>query len=610
MGATTTPHLDRQRRFERALARIRWFGIAFGIFQIVSYQPFPGTVVPRAMYTFAGSGLALLALVNVIVHRKLRGDASAEQLRRIGVVAFAADMAAIWGLVWAFSFEQFGSTWVILAFASLEGALRYQLKGALLPVLFALPIEGAREIYRNTSYDFPIYFDSLTFRIGFLGIVGAFAGVMGRDLTREREQALDRAVMLEQLADREHIARAESTAFQQVILAGVAAAGMQEALQRMIEAIARDLGYHHIAVLMREEDRLNVVALHGFTPVARRASLAIGEGISGAVAISGQTEVIPDVGADPRYVQVERSTRSQITVPIKAADQIIGVLDCESPDVDSFDDTDAARLGRLADQMALVIENARLLSKERAMVEQLRELDQMRSDFIAIASHELRTPLTAIQGSIKTLRRTDIDVSAEDLQEFLAILDRQAERLARLVEDLLMVSHIDAGGVSLRMEDVQLHDAMSDVLAEIGHRAGRVSVAIPTDVPAFHTDGHRLRQVVRNLVDNALKFSSDQTTVRVTAHHDGSTLLLEVTDEGHGISPEDLERIFDRFYQVGGSLRRHGDGFGLGLYITRRLVEALGGSIEVSSAHSEGTTFRVRLPAVRADGSQLGAVTA
>ena len=594
---------ERALRFERALVRIRWFGIAFGAFQVAFYNPYPGTVVPRSMAVISGIALALLLAANVIVSVTLRRDSDARVLARVGAIAFAIDLAAMWSLVWAFTFEEYGATWVILSFGVMEGALRYQLRGALLPVMIALPLEPLRDLYRVRAFDFTFYLDSLTFRLGFLAIIGSFTGVIARNLDRERAHAVARAADLAELAEREHEARAESNAFQQVILAGVAAQGMQDALQRMIDHTAEQLGYEHIAVLMVDRDALSVVALSGFSPETRHASVPLGEGIAGHVAITGITEIISDVALDPRYYAAEPSTRSQVTVPINVADHVIGVLDCESPELNAFDEVDAGRLERLAAQMALVIENARLLSKERAMVERLRELDQMRSDFIAIASHELRTPLTAIQGSIKTLRRRDITIDPDDLHEFLAVLDRQSDRLTRLVEDLLMVSHIDAGGVSLKMGSVDLADAMEDVLAEIGARARRVSIAVPPAMPALHTDGHRLRQIARNLVDNALKFSADPASVRVTAHRDARRLVLEVADEGHGISEEDRQRIFERFYQVGGSLRRRGDGFGLGLYITKRLVEALGGTIDVDSTVGRGTTFRVVLPAVGTDGS-------
>jgi two-component system sensor histidine kinase VicK len=225
----------------------------------------------------------------------------------------------------------------------------------------------------------------------------------------------------------------------------------------------------------------------------------------------------------------------------------------------------------------------------------------MKSDFLSIASHELRTPLTSMQGSIKTLRRSDITLTSDEALQLLAVLDRQSDRLTRLVEDLLLVSRIDAGGVSLRFESVDVGEVCNDLLRELGRRGERVSVALPPDLPHILTDGQRVYQVARNLVENALKFSPEESIVRVTVHGDGDRLLLEVEDSGPGIHEAELPSIFDRFHQIGGALRRRADGFGLGLYITKRLVEALRGEIEVSSVVGKGTTFRVRIPFQRAE---------
>jgi signal transduction histidine kinase len=597
-------------RLERAMMRVRWFGIVFGLYQVFSYVPNPGTVAPRSTVPLALGGLGLLLGANAVVLAARRTQVSVERLRTLGWWVFLVDVAAVWMIVWAYTFEEFGTTWVIITVLCLEGALRAQQRGAMLPVLLAIPIESVREVVRFDSFadlralGVGSAVSSVTFRVGIFFMIGAVAGAIARNLEHERAEAERRADERTKLAEREAAARAESSAFQQVILAGVRAAGLEESLQSMIDSIAIELGYERLAVLMVNDvdpRTMSVVALHGFPGVSTGENVPEAQGIAGAVLSSGSPEVIADVRADTRYHLVDPSTLSQITLPIRVGDRIIGVLDVEASVLDAFDQPDLARLERLCNQMGLVIQNARLLAAERATVERLRDLDTMKSDFVAIASHELRTPLTAIQGSIKTLRRAKDTFEPAQSEELLAIIDRQADRLTRLVEDLLLASRIDSGRVQLRMDSVDLGDTLRETLDELGARADRVSLAVAPTLPRLITDGQRIGQIARNLIENALKFSPEGSPVRVTAHHSSEGLVLEVADDGPGIPPDEIPHIFERFHQIGGSLRRRGEGFGLGLYITQRLAEALGGRIEVDSKLGRGTTFRVYVPVAAAD---------
>jgi signal transduction histidine kinase len=586
-------------RFERALARVRWFGIALGLYQVLGYSPDRITKrVPPSMRVVSLSALVFLALVNGIVWKVLeRRRRDPRAVRWLGLGVFAADMAALWAITWAFNFEEFGSSWVILLVAPLEGAQRYQLRGALTPVGLAIPLEIWRELARNGSYGFRFSVTDLTFRVAFMAIIAMIAGYTARSLERERAAAEKRAMENAELAAREAAARNESSTFQDVILAGMAEPDLGRALQSMLERISADLGYERVAVLLFADDgRLRPVALHGFAESVRAESVSIDEGISGAVARSGRTEIVPDVTRDPRYVCVEPSTRSQVTIPIRFGGEVIGVVDVESPNVNAFTKDDAARLERLGTNMALVVGNARLLAQERAAASLQRDLDRMTSDFIAIASHELRTPLTAMRGSIKTLRRPELRGEQEKIDLMLEVLDRQSDRLTRLIEDLLIVSRIDAGGGKLEVESLDVGDVCREVLHELGPGGLRVSLAVAPTVPRIVSDAGRLYQIIRNLVENALKFSPENTVVRLNVHNDRDGLLIEVADDGPGIPPEDIPHIFERFHQVGGSLRRRAEGTGLGLYITHRLVEALGGVVDVDSVVGRGSTFWVRIP--------------
>lgn len=222
----------------------------------------------------------------------------------------------------------------------------------------------------------------------------------------------------------------------------------------------------------------------------------------------------------------------------------------------------------------------------------------MKSDFIAITSHELRTPITAIRGFVKTLQRNQDRLSSDQLESFMQVIDRQSARLARLVEDLLFVSRIEAGTVRFEAEAVDLERYLAETGESLGlEDRSRIQVSVQPPGATVRTDPHRLDQILRNLVENALKFSPPAAPVQIEALARDDWFQISVTDQGIGIPPEDLPRIFDRFHQVGQAMTREQEGAGLGLYITKRLVEAMGGTVSVTSLPEQGSTFRVWLPA-------------
>ncbi|MGH2728070.1 MAG: ATP-binding protein [Actinomycetota bacterium] len=387
-----------------------------------------------------------------------------------------------------------------------------------------------------------------------------------------------------------------------MVLAGICAESLDHTVSAIATAMGRAFRWEAFAIGLIDEVNgdVKMVGSYGFPPSVIDHAMPAGKGIIGRAIASGKTQLICDTRLDPDYVEWNPHVRSEMTAPIRFEGKIIGVVDVEAREEAGFTEDDLARLERLTGQIGLVISSARLLSQQRAMVERLQELDQMKSDFVAVTSHELRTPLTAVQGFVRTLRRPDVALTPGEMQEFLGIVDRQVERLSRLVEELLLTARIDAGTIDLRMDSVDVSEVLEETLSELGDARRRVQLATDPSLPRIATDSQRLGQVARNLIENALKFSGDDHPVRVTVVPDGGRLLLEVADKGAGIPQDELPHIFERFHQVGGSMRRHRQGLGLGLYIVRNLVEALNGSVTVSSSVGEGSTFTVAIPLVPA----------
>jgi signal transduction histidine kinase len=598
--------LAQARRLERGLIALRWLVVAFGGIQAalaVRDGPAANFSLPLAL------GLvAALAIGNPLMSVLVDRAASPGELRRFGLWAFGLDIVVVLGLVWA-SHGPDNETWVIAYILPLEGAIRYGLVGALVPVALTAFSEGFREASLADQLDRPYHVGSVAFRVGIQLAIAIVAGVMARSLEREADKARERArsaeeaaALAESAAASETQARRELSAFHTAILAGIAAEDFDEGLQSMADAVGRELRCRAFGVLLREDDPSGRIALvakgvYGATGYERGARFGPGTPLAD-VAEAGR----PVLHADP----------PEGIVPLKIGEDAIGLLHELPSDPSGMDRERLLVLGRLADQIALVAQAARLRARQDETVRRLKELDEMKSDFVAITSHELRTPLAAIRGFVNTLRRRLDQLSPEEAQEFLAIVDTQTDRLIRLVEDLLVVSRIEAGKLTLRAEEVELITLVEQVLR--GIEAGE-RVAIHRDPRTPDTmlvDPQRLGQVLTNLLQNALKFSGPEPPVDLNIEPIlDEAVRFAIVDRGPGIPGSERSLIFERFHQMDAASTRRSEGAGLGLYITRQLVEAMGGSIDLDSEVDVGSTFTVTIPlrpAHRARSQLFGAV--
>lgn len=229
------------------------------------------------------------------------------------------------------------------------------------------------------------------------------------------------------------------------------------------------------------------------------------------------------------------------------------------------------------------------------------QLDRVQSDFVSTVSHELRTPLTSIKGFVDTLLRSREQLPEEQQLRFLRIIKNQADRLTRLVEDILIVSKIQSGQLRNAPQRLDLADVIDRVLENLSQKTAhhQLDLGLNEDLPAVWADQDRLEQILTNLVDNALKYSPKRTVVSLKAWIDPKIpgkLSISVVDQGIGIPEAFLEQIFNRFNRLDTPLTREREGTGLGLYITKSLVESLGGQIAVESQEGLGSTFTVCLP--------------
>lgn len=292
----------------------------------------------------------------------------------------------------------------------------------------------------------------------------------------------------------------------------------------------------------------------------------------------------------------ERGAVSVFGLPLRVGNRDLGVLIVAHTVAHPRGFTNLCQQvgGSIAQQAALAIENARLFGNERETVRRLSELDRMKADYVAGISHDLRTPLTGLLGFVKTLRRTNEAASPEERREYLETMERQANRLAGMVEALLMGARLEAG--ELGPDDTTvfgLDELVGESLTMLDpDRRARVQV---TAAPGVRVRGDRsqLLRVIGNLVDNALAYSPGSGSVRVVVEHGGHEAVVSVSDDGPGIPEEELPQLFQR-YRPGGA--RQGGSLGLGLYITEGIVSSHGGRITVDTDRGRGTTFTVALP--------------
>jgi signal transduction histidine kinase len=304
-----------------------------------------------------------------------------------------------------------------------------------------------------------------------------------------------------------------------------------------------------------------------------------------------------------------KQIRDAIVVPLSSDDQLLGILTVADrlDDFSTFDQDDLELFQTLANHVAVALRNSLLLERlERALAHET-EMSRLKDEFVATVSHELRTPLTNVQGSVKTLLRRDIHLTPAEQQEFLLAADRHSERLKRLIEDILFASRVESDEPPSRQaQEIGLAGLISRVVEDEAHEDGRerIDVVISDTVPPVLGIEEDVYRIVRNLIDNALKYSPENQRVKVTVGVDADDVVVRVQDRGPGIDPDQRDRIFDRFYQVDQSDTRRVGGVGMGLYICRRAAERLGARIWLDRSDASGSVFAVRLPTADHTGRQ------
>jgi two-component system sensor histidine kinase KdpD len=287
--------------------------------------------------------------------------------------------------------------------------------------------------------------------------------------------------------------------------------------------------------------------------------------------------------------------RSLLAVPVSSSNQAEGIMLVFSLTKHIFTPLEVNLFKAIARETAYAVKNMALF-EEASKTKALRELDSLRTELLANVSHELRTPLAAIKGFASSLLQPDISFDEETRTSFIQTIDSEADRLSHLIDDLLLMSKIEAGAYKAKKEWFE----MGEIVSSIRDRLYTIAVKhnfrinIPDNLPAVLVDGSRIGEVITNLVENAAKYSTEGTEILLKIEQRENQIYVHVQDHGIGIPEDSWSKVFERFYRHNSGEKRKG--FGLGLSICRGIVESHSGKIWVESQPCQGSCFTFSLP--------------
>jgi two-component system, OmpR family, sensor histidine kinase KdpD len=377
---------------------------------------------------------------------------------------------------------------------------------------------------------------------------------------------------------------------------------LERALTAVAERLRTELGLSAVLIVFGKESPMRAQADTGDSEAIALARQAAGT--AGMVLGGGQAPTASERGQPGRWIRVVPPTarlnlapRTDCvrSVPVNLKGQRVGSIVLVSPPGSGhFAAADDRLLSAVANQLGLALERLRLQG-EATEAEVLRRTDELRKALLDAVSHDLRTPLSSILASAGSLLQRDIEWTGEERREFAEAIENEAERLNRLVGNLLDLSRIEAGSIRPEKSWYDLSTVIDEAAARLRTLTGdRVLVDVPEDLPPVLFDYVEIDQVISNLLENAVKHTPPATEIRVSAVVSGREVQVEVTDRGPGVPAEDMLRVFDPFYR-----RSRADGppsSGLGLAVAKGLVEAHGGRIWVESRAEGGARFVFTLP--------------
>jgi signal transduction histidine kinase len=477
------------------------------------------------------------------------------------------------------------------------------MEGGLATAAAAVPVAAAFEYQRSHHFHVGYKVEFVTFQAGTGVLMALIVGWLVARLDDERRTAEQRAGEAEVLRD-ELGRRADLLdAANRCARALSSSLDLDEAFGAFIRELRGLVPFDRMAIVLAEDGSARIIATAGDQAddvLPPGTVVSLDQHLLGDVIARGTTVYREDM-AERRYAEEEPlvglGVRSRVAAPLLVGARVVGMISIGRKEPSAFAEHEVelvTLLGRLA---AAATQNIRAYESERRTVDELRRLSALRADFVSLVSHELRSPMAAVIGAARTLQTRWRELQPSQREAFLALIADETTRLATLIGDVLDTSRIDAGTFSYTFADVDIAALVQESVAAASLAQDEVPIVAEVGALApVRADPERLRQVVANLLENAVKYSpaGKPVAVRVAPHN--GTVVIAVSDHGPGIAADDQRVIFEKFGRANRSGSASQPGSGLGLYIARSIAEAHGGTLEVSSALGRGATFTLKLP--------------
>ena len=430
--------------------------------------------------------------------------------------------------------------------------------------------------------------------------MGLVVGWLVNRLTRETELAEQRAGEAEGFRDELGRRVDVLDAANRCARALGSSLDLDQAFAAFIRELRGLLGFDRTAIVLADDGTARVMAAAGagadtVFPIGTRRQVAgsvLEEVLARAQPVYRRD--MQDAAYPEEHEFSELGLRCRLAAPLLVGARAIGMISIVRVEPDSFSDEEIELVSLLGRFLGSTVQNIRAYEAEKTTVEELRRLSALRADFVSLVSHELRSPMASVIGSAKTLRVRWRDLTPEQRDSFLALIDHETNRLAELVGDVLDTSRIESGTFSYTFSDLDIGEIVRESAAAAESSQDEVAVRadVTAPLPTLRGDRERLRQVVTNLIDNAVKYSPAGAEVNVEAFANNGRITVAVRDRGPGILSEHKSLIFEKFGRVSGEHAKPGTG--LGLFIARSIAEAHGGTLEVASGRRTGRHVHAR----------------